>query len=256
MTAAGHLYRGWVRHRRQAPTTHEFRYPLCFVGLDLQRGAATLDALPWAGWQRPAWARFHRADYHGNPHQHLDTSIRELVRERTGQWFSGSIELITHLRQGGHCFNPVSFYRCRDTQGELRYWVVEITNTPWNQRHCYVLDVADSITTGTGQRFVFGKNFHVSPFMPMDQTYDWTFHDNGRQLTVHMVTRADDRIVFDATFAGQVEPLSASRFRRAMIRYPLQTVQVISRIYWQALRLWWKRTPFHPHPDTSQGAAS
>jgi DUF1365 family protein len=31
--------------------------------------------------------------------------------------------------------------------------------------------------------------------------------------------------------------------------YPFMTAKVAGAIYWQALRLWLKRTPFFSHPD-------
>src|SRR5471032_1643527 len=57
------LYSGWVRHRRYAPTAHEFQYRLFMMYLDL----AELPEIfaPYWLWsaRRPALARFRRADY-------------------------------------------------------------------------------------------------------------------------------------------------------------------------------------------------
>ncbi len=53
---------------------------------------------------------------------------------------AGPIRLLTHLRYFGYCFNPVSFYYCFDARRDrVETIVAEITNTPWNERHAYVL---------------------------------------------------------------------------------------------------------------------
>jgi DUF1365 family protein len=35
---------------------------------------------------------------------------------------------------------------------------------------------------------------------------------------------------------------------RVFITHPLLTLKVVAAIHWQALRLWIKRVPLHPHP--------
>jgi len=53
---------------------------------------------------------------------------------------TGPIRILTHLRYFGYVFNPVSFYFCYDgAVGHVETIVAEITNTPWGERHCYVL---------------------------------------------------------------------------------------------------------------------
>ena len=82
---------------------------------------------------------------------------------------AGPIRLLTHLRYFGYCMNPVSFYYCFDAAGTaLETIVAEITNTPWRERHQYVLPVAER---RRALRFEFDKDFHVSPFMPMEMQY-------------------------------------------------------------------------------------
>ena len=73
----------------------------------------------------------------------LADAVRDLVEERTGARPAGPIRLLTHLRSFGHCFNPVSFYYCFDPAGErVEAVVAEVTNTPWGERHAYVLERA------------------------------------------------------------------------------------------------------------------
>jgi len=142
------LYEGSVRHRRLAggegDLEYEFRHPLFMAYLDLDELPAALEGGLLCSARRPALAWFRRADHLGEPACDLSESVRELVAERTGRRPGGTIALLTHLRCFGHNFNPVSFYWCfgRDS-GQVEAVVAHVTNTPWGESHCYVLDARD-----------------------------------------------------------------------------------------------------------------
>lgn len=160
--------------------------------------------------------------------------------------------MLSQLRNYGYCFNPVTFYYCyRDESDVLDTIVAEITNTPWGERQSYVLPVtAEGAPGGAGQAFEFSfdKTFHVSPFMPMNQSYRWRFGVPGRDVAVHMENHQDGVSVFDATLVLHREPINTASLARVLLRFPASCVRVLAAIYWQALRLWLKRVPFHAHP--------
>ena len=259
------IYEGWVRHRRHNPVSHEFRYPLFMTYLDLDELPWVLD--PYAGWsaRRPALARFRRSDYLGDADRSLAECVREAVAERSGSKPDGPIRLLTNLRYFGHAFNPVSFYYCFDEAGaRVESVLAEVTNTPWGERHSYLLGRPDG-TEGVIRNELI-KAFHVSPLMDMEHTYDWRSTDPGSRLLVHIDSRSPDgsgrpprrgmaaengRKDFDATLSLERRELSPATMRGVLMRYPAQTTQVVAKIYWQSLRLWLKGAPYFPHPERS-----
>lgn len=248
--SASALYRGRMRHRRHAPHPHAFGYPVAQLLLDLDE----LDSVFQRRWLwsvgRRNLAEFRRSDYLGDPAIALADAVRARIAKALGRAPQGPIRLLTHLRYAGHTFNPVSFYYCYAADGStLDCIVAEITNTPWKERHAYVLPVATADANGRALAWEFDKQFHVSPFMPMDCRYRWRFTAPGTDLHVHMQVWRDGARQFDADLVLQRHPITARGLAGVLLRFPLMTLQVVAAIHWQALRLWLKRNPVHDHPS-------
>jgi uncharacterized protein len=225
------------------------------VYLDLDELPGLFDGHPLWSARGPAPAWFRRADYLGDPRTPLAEAVRELVAVRTGTRPDGPVRLLTHLRYFGHCFNPVSFYYCYDGAGEhVSAVVAHVTNTPWGERHAYVMPVARAADRGTvavmGGRFE--KALHVSPLMGMDHVYDWRLSEPSGRLSVHIESRRtggdSPQRVFDATLALERRELSGRELNRALARYPLLTLRILARIYGHALRLRLRGAGYFPHP--------
>lgn len=242
MTSASCLYEGTVHHRRHEPR-REFRHPVALAYLDLEELPTLLDGRLVR--ERPGLLRFRRRDYLGDPRTRLDDAVRDLVERQTGQRPTGRIRVLTQLRSYGHCFNPVSFYYClRETSEEIDAVVAEVTNTPWGERHAYVV---------TGVAGHFQKMLHVSPFMAMDHTYGFRSTLPGRRLSVRIENRRHDENLFDATLSLRRRELSPASMRRMALRYPFATLRVLGLIYSHALRLRLAGVGVFPHPARTGG---
>lgn len=260
---------GTVRHRRFAPLERTFRYGLYMTLLDLDDVEASLAGSRLASARRPSPIRFRRRDYLdgvADADLPLAEAVRRLVTERTGRRPGGPVRLLTHLRTWGVSFNPVSFYYCYGESGqgatpELAAIVVEITNTPWDERHVYVLEASEADRVGDAWRWRLDKEFHVSPFLPMEMAYRWTFTDPAaadERLLVHMENRPSDATrpgrddgpkIFDATLELRRGPrLATAGLLWRLFRYPVMPALVLYRIYRQASEIFLRRVPFHPHP--------
>jgi len=249
------LYTGWVRHRRLGPRAHAFRYPLFMALLDLGELREAFRGRWLWGVERRAFVSFRRADHFGDPTRPLDDCVRELVERETGQRPAGPVRLLTHLRFAGYVFNPVSFFYCYAADGEaLEAVVAEVNNTPWGERHCYVLPAGTGAGAGPGAGDIVRhtpKRMHVSPFMPMGLDYEWRLDAPRARLAVHMRCLQEGAELFNATMLLRRRPLQAAAMAATLLRFPLMTARVVLAIHWQALVLWLKRVPFYAHPGVS-----
>jgi DUF1365 family protein len=252
------LYLGWLSHRRHGPRPHAFRYGMFMVLLDLaELGTAFRGRWLWST-SRAALARFDRRDHFGDPAVPLDAAVRDLVERQTGERPAGPVRLLTHLRYFGYVFNPVSFYFCFDAAGrDITAIVAEVNNTPWNERHCYVLRPARD---GEWLLARSGKAMHVSPFHPMDLEYEWRFRPSPDGLRIAMALRPAGKReaapLFHAFTSLERVPITARSLAATLLRFPLMTLKVIAAIHWEALRLWLKRVPVHDHPTRQPSPAA
>ncbi|MCG6892742.1 MAG: DUF1365 domain-containing protein [Desulfobacteraceae bacterium] len=244
------IFEGTVRHRRFHPVDNRFRYRLFMMYLDLGELSRVFDDHPLWSVGTLNVACFLRRDHMGPRDIPLDRAVRDYVERHTGERPTGPIRMLTHLRYYGYCFNPVSFYYCYDAPGHrVDTIVAEVHNTPWKEEHPYVLSAAlNEHPIDAWRRYRFPKSFHVSPFMDMDNDYDWRFRVPGDRLSVHMIALHKGRRLFDASLQLRRREIHRANLTRALLAYPLMTTKVATMIHWQALRLVLKKAPFYVHP--------
>jgi DUF1365 family protein len=245
MTASA-IYEGTIRHRRFAVREHEFTHRVALAYLDLDEIDRLFGGRLVAS--RPGLVRFRRSDYLGEPSVPLREAVLDALAGSGTSVPIGPIRLLTHLRTFGHCFNPVSFYYCFDRDERLQALAAQVTSTPWGERHAYVL-------TGAGNGKVlhggFDKQMHVSPFMGMEQRYDWRAATPGPTLSVHIESHEAGRRAFDATLSLRRRPLTRGSLARVTARYPAATMRVLALIYGHAAVLKLKGVPVHRRPEVA-----
>lgn len=241
------IYEGRVRHRRFVPNARQFDYRLFMMYLDLDEIPEVMGIHPLWSTRRRSPARFRRADYLGLAEVPLRQAVADLVQERTGVRPIGPIRMLTHLRYWGRIENPVTFYYCFDRSGrKVQTVVAEVTNTPWGDRHAYVVEGGDrNGVTST----VTPKALHVSPLMGMDHEYELRFGTPGPKLPVHIASSRNGEPFFDATLNLSRTGISRKSLTGLLTKYPPMSFKVIAGIHWQALRSWLSGATFHKRPE-------
>ena len=250
------IYTGKVRHRRFSPKQHEFEYHVFMMYLDTREIEDVFSLSRFWSLKHFAPAQFKRSDFHLDKHNStqsplpsIDESVRNTLESNLGTRPTGPIRMLVNLRYWGVNMNPISTYYCYDHSGNnLVAILAEVHNTPWNERHAYVLTGEDF---SHKQHIDFPKKFHVSPFNPITMDYRWRSTTPNNTLALHLENWQHNQKVMDATMTLEREEISARALNVILIRFPWMTVKVISAIYWQALKLWWKGVPIFNRPTST-----
>jgi len=242
------IYEGTVRHRRFGAVNREFSYRVFMFYLDLREVPEVMALHPLCSTRPRSPVKFRRSDYLAPADNPLDESVREEVAAQTGRRPAGPVRMLTNLRHLGLTENPVSFYYCFGEDGrKLEAVLAEVTNTPWGDRHRYVVDgVGHEGALVSSRR---EKAMHVSPLMDMDHVYDLRFGAPGPTLPAHISSSKSGALAFDATLKLTRTELSRSSISRVLLTYPPMSWRVLSGIYRQAAVTWLRGARFHPRPE-------
>lgn len=240
MALSSAVYSGEVRHRRFGDKPHRFNYGMYMMAIDLDElDSVCQQSLVFGNkWYNPI--RFCEKDYLKSEPGTLKQRISNKVQQLGGKWQGEKVVMMAQCRCLGIYFSPINFYFCYDTQGDCQYLLAEVSNTPWNQRHYYLIDLAGSCKTD--------KVFHVSPFMEMNMQYHWKIMAPQSKVMVHIENHQQTK-VFDATLAMSRQEITPKSLLKTWLSTPMMTGKMIVGIYWQALKLFWKRVPFIAHPE-------
>jgi len=233
------IYSGKIMHARFLPKKHRFSYNINLFWLDLNKLNETASKLSWFSTKKFAPIQFRRSDFLGDPKQVLQHSVLDKMSELAGKPLSGNIFLLSPLRTFGLYFSPVNLYYLQDTLGHYSHLLAEVSNTPWNEKHCYLVDLAEQKDSQ--------KVFHVSPFNPIDMQYKWKIAQPAQKLTLSLACHQESKH-FVANLNLSRQELNSRNLKRVVVKIPFMTIKTVVGIYWQALKLFIKGMPIYSHP--------
>ncbi|KPJ85657.1 hypothetical protein AMJ57_02155, partial [Parcubacteria bacterium SG8_24] len=258
-------YIGKLAHARTKPRKNAFSYPGYMMYLDLDEIPDLHRKLTLFSMDRFNLFSFHDRDHFKFIDQDdptAQTIMKENVsfkaeryrgkkttKERIGlllrdagfDFSLGRVMVLTNLRTFGYTFNPVSFYYCYDADGIFRVLLSEVNNTFGDQK-MYFTPIRDPKADLHGHRQQ--KNFYISPFIDHDNILEWSFSEPGDSVMISVDSQEGGESELKATFVGARHELTDGLLFRLNFRYPLFTLMVIGRIYYQALKLFLKKIRF------------
>ena len=239
------LYTGTLLHSRREPARNTFRYPISFFVLDLDELPELERRLTLFSVNRPNLVTLRDHDHFEGSLPVRDAAIRFCAEHGVEV---ERVLMLAQLRVLGYVFNPVSFHWCYGPDGKLACMIAELNNT-FGER-------LPELLPGPSLRYSHEKRLHVSPFFGLDQTYEYAFSEPGDEVWARVNVRENGSLPLTAVLHGRRQELTNASLARALARYPLMPVQVISLIHWNALKLWLKRIPFHRKPAFVAGVGS
>lgn len=238
------LYLGRVTHGRSRPAKNAFRYGIYYVFVDIDELDDLDRDLRRFGHNRGALVSIHDADHGAKDGSPLRPWAESQLARAEIDLHGGRIMLLTFPRVLGFKFFPVAFWYCYDDSDTVVAIIAEVNNT-FGHHHNYVLH-------NDGKPFDFStkprtrKMFHVSPFIPMDARYEFTFTEPGEKLAVTIQDYVEGPLLLVAGIKLEEHDLTDSDLRRTVLRHGPISLVAWLRIHWQAIRIVSRRIKYIP----------
>jgi uncharacterized protein len=235
------LYQGDVTHRRVAPVTHELRYRVYNMFVDIDELPALSKRLRLFGYN--SFNLFSIDDRKHGPGDGtpIAEAIWRIAKATPGGTSVTRIFMFCYPRVLGFVFNPLTVYYGFGAGDRLLLMIYEVNNT-FGERHTYAIPV-DEDAVQSAQ-----KEFHVSPFNQVEGEYRFKTAAPGDDLRLGIALETAGKPCLKAWFSGARKQLTDANLLRSFVSLPLLPLQVMGGIHWEALKLWRKGLPLRRKP--------
>ncbi len=254
--AAASLYWCRVMHERLLPFRHKFNYRVFSLLLDIDRLPEIAGGSRLLRHNRFGLISFHDRDHGPRDGTPLRPWVEAALAQNGLQDAAARIRIFCFPRLFGYVFNPLSVFFCYDDEERLRAVLYEVKNT-FGDQHGYLIEVPRHSGNDTAIEHSATKQFHVSPFLPLEGQYRFRLLPPGEKVGISITQLSPSGAVqLVATQTGRRETLTDHSLLRAFIRHPLMTVKVMAGIHWEALQLWRKGAAFFRWTEPPRDAVS
>jgi DUF1365 family protein len=237
------IYLGDIRHRRFAIKAHRFNYPLYMLWIDLNNVEQLDGVHNWVGTRGFKALKYNQSDYLKNEldpkHHSVTERAHDLLAKLGVTERFDQVYMLGQVRCFGVYFSPVNFYFFGHSEQQFNYMVAEVSNTPWNERHYYLVPLQKKVN--------FKKVFSVSPFMDLDMNYHWQVQYSSDSTLIHIENKRGEELLFDASLRLKRHAFTKLQLTALLKRFPAMTWIIFKGIYVQAFKLFIKKVPFLGH---------
>ena len=236
-----------VMHKRLKPSVNQFVYQVFYLCFDIAKISAI--KRKFLSLNRFNLFAFFNRDHGRKDQSRLEDWIREILQQKNLNKKVSRIFLLTYPRVLGYVFNPVSFWFCLDEKENLIAVLCEVSNT-FKESHNYLIFNHDHSPIHEDQWFEAKKEFHVSPFFPVQGNYKFRFIFDQRNIAAWIDYSSNDKEKSLLTsLICRRENLSEINLLKAFFSIPLMTLKVTFLIHYQALKLLLKKNKYIPKPN-------
>ncbi|EQC48569.1 PF07103 family protein [Bacteriovorax sp. BSW11_IV] len=233
-----------VKHTRFSPKRYSFGTKFFWFCIDLNELDEITRKFPLIGHNDFGIYVFKDSDHLKFGSASLMNNVKTYVSQFETKEIT-KVELITNLRFLGYVFNPVSFFKITFADSSTSA-ILQVGNTFNEIKPFYV---HSKCMNKNGFSITETKNYYVSPFIQMDSVLKFCFSEKNKKINISVTSSVHDEVVLSAVASGRKEELSVINLLWMTIRYPFNTLKIITLIHWHALILFLKRIKYFKKTD-------
>ena len=235
------FYEGNIYHKRFHPRVHEFKYNFYLLDIDLNYFQNLKNS--FFSINKLNLLSFKTKDHFGKSDNFLE-NVDELL-EKFNIKKTNNMRFLTLPRVLNFVFNPLSALVIFNENNEATHLLAEVHNYN-NGRVIYPIILEKKGKSYTGKVI---KDMYVSPFFKTDGVYEFELKYDENKLFLKIDLFEDNEYKLTAIFNSKAKDYNKKSSLNIFFKYMFSTFLVVTRTYFQAIRLIVKALKFYTPRD-------